>query len=178
MEIVRKSYPGMTGFDKGEVHEYEIISSAGKMYGHIYVTHTTSFVSDRLLEVKHTRMKKCFGEISMTAKRDARDWCDEWLVLIGKYCTHSDQEFDDGEYGMSIEVSQHGYAYYTIIKFSEKQTLGKDALYPTVSAYRYENIEKKWFGLRSVVHPITKESLERCHNEAIYAWDLITNDRT
>ena len=163
----------MHGYDERGVYQSEVYSSRGKMHGRIYVTRTTVLRNDYSFDTKHTQLEKCFGDISVEERIQADKWCKKWMQLIRKYCTHKTQKFKTDEYGMSIDVSKHGYCYYSIVKFSEKDR--EIDLYPAVTAYLYKMVKKVFFRLYTIDIGLTSGCLRKCHQDAITEWNLITN---
>lgn len=167
--IKKQDYSCMHGYEEDIVYLSETYSSSGNMYGHIFEV-TKSIYSSR--KGKFTKKKKCFGKISPEAKVKAQEWCDKWLLLFEKHCTHKGQKFNTGEYGMSITVYNDS-CYYSIVRFSEKQSID---LYPAVTAYLYKNVKKVFFGLIPINQELTEETLKQCAYDALLEWDLIANN--
>jgi len=171
MKVIKKNFRCMHGHDAGDIYQCEVESTHGSMYGHIYALHTTIFRGGSSMESKFPRLRRYFGEISSETREHAQAWCDKWLPLVKKYCTHKDHEFRKDGYGMSITITNR-YAYYSIIRFSERED---GDIYPAVTAYLYKNV-KKYFGFIPIGQQVTPECLETCYADAVKAWDLIAGE--
>jgi len=170
MRIQKKDYRCMHGYDEDVEYISAVESTHGHTYGFVYRREVVVFRHGSDMEVNHTQIQKRFGKISEQSSKNAREWCKKWLPLVHKYCTHKDNEYKKNGYGMSIEVAPHGYCYYSIIKFSEKES---PDIYPAVTAYLYKSV-RTYLGFINIGQEINEEVLKKCNEDALKEWELIT----
>ena len=72
---------------------------------------------------------------------------------------------------MSIDVSRYGRCFYSIIKFSEKES---GNIYPAVTAYLYKPV-KTYLGFINIKQELNEDVLKKCHEDALKEWELITD---
>jgi len=171
MKIKKEDYRCMHGYDHDRVFESVVEPSDGQIKARIYMPRVTIFTHGSPMVTKHTQLQKNFGKISREASEVANKWCEKWLALIHKYCTHKENEYKKNGYGMSIDISQYGYCYYSIVKFSEKEL--KIDLYPAVTAYVYTRV-KTYLGFININQELNEDVLKKCREDALKEWELIT----